>query len=267
MKKLGYGLYNKKQHITNLIIFFVFVLSLVALIVLIAFNVIPHIVISSFFCLCIILLFLIIESSPLLKIQKKFLKSCNVNEYINKIDSLIDEELLDNDTNNFLKINKANVLYLIDKDEAREIMDSIDEALIKKNDCLLYYVKMKIVDRINYEDFEEAHKLCDKYKIKYPKFEKSINQMEKLISMFDSKVLINNVDKIYKITTISLYNNIINASYLMYYYENRIDVLEDAKDKAVVNAQYIVDNIIDKRLDIPNLEKEAEYIVGKYNKK
>ena len=267
MKKLGYGIYSKKQNIIlhiSIILFFIFIFTPLVCLFFDAINfTLLLLIYLSLFLLSFVVLFF---SNPFLKIQSKLNKTANVNEYIKSIDQLmcnnLDEESIIN-----LKLNKVNVLFVINKEEARELFDSIDKNMITKKDLVKLYLRIAILNRINFLEFDEARKLIEELRVMQGINNKMIDEIEMYIKILATKEMIPDIEKRLNRKTRLLFLNIVLASNLMYYYLNRIDLIdEEAKNVMIEKAKYVNDLINEKNLGMILLENDSKYILENYNK-
>ena len=237
IKTLKVGRYSKKhQSLTNLC----FVSALLLTVCLI--NFLMHIVLLDTFISFIITILILsayvfgfhLIIDPHRKALMKFNKDLDFLSFENEINKLLQNNLHP-DTRSYLLVLLANYAVMYDLDMSLELFNQAQYP--KGKQYQFFYDLVAVTNAFNRKDLNDSIMLVENFKVKYPKKDKQILAFQRYISFKFFGHQIGNVEQLYPINSGLNVSRVINAEFLMLYYD-AFNNLEKAKEYA----SYIVEN-------------------------
>lgn len=196
-------------------------------------------------------------TNPVTKLVRKFMKTCNYEETIAKIDSYL-ENSLHPDTVAYLNLIKVNLLFSVDVNKACELFESLSCPVIKT--YVTVYDNVKILYHIYKNEFDTASELINHFKTSA----QNIITLKNCIKVLSTKETIDNVETAFKIIG-PKYTQLTNARMQMIYYYTREDYVNAKKIAEFINAnagqlkEYYIDSklVLDK-IDLLNQNIESQ---------
>lgn len=196
-------------------------------------------------------------TNPVIRLIRKFMKTCDYEKAIAKIDSCL-ENPIHPDTATYLNLIKANFLFSVDVSKAFELFESLSCPVTKA--YAIVYDNVKIIYHIYKNEFDTAYELINHFKTSA----KNIITLKNCIKVLSTKETIDNVETAFK-TIGPKYTQLTNARMQMIYYYTREDYVNAKKMAEFVNAnagqlkEYYIDSklVLDK-IDSLNQNIESQ---------
>lgn len=236
--KYPFGIYNKTQKKKMIISTSIFMI-VICIMLYVFFNIFEGIfdllmlLFMTFFAF-IGTLSITIRHDPIRRANQKFLETSNLDDFEKVVFEAL-KEPLHSESRAYLLLLYVNYLSLYDLDKALEMFTNIKKPTSMFVRSL--YDVIEIICCFNDEYFEEAVKLIDQFKNRYPKYKAYINQIERIKIFKCTNEEVKDIEKSFPINTKQKFINYNNASILMAYYESRNNL-----DQAKIYAKFLVNN-------------------------
>ena len=220
-KSLPNGIYSKNQYVLTVIYLIICLFIGIGIGLLCVFKdlnllIILLIVMPIIFFISI---FVVANFNQLFKADMKYKKNADPEEYIKKIDSLLQNNLHP-DSRIFLMLMKANVYFAYDKEKAYEIFQYIKFPENKK--IRIIFMQVKAMYYINRGEIEEAKKVLETMILnKYNAA--AIDAIKTNIDVLNPEIEIKDIEKKCKLQNTFILIDVLNANILMKYYFIRKD--------------------------------------------
>lgn len=159
-----------------------------------------------------------ILSDPIRKITKEYNASVNYNSLKNKIENILSDNRLNENTKAYVMIIYANYSYYKNPSLGEELFDLITPPSYAPYKNL--YDQVNISNLLFKRDYENAYKKIEEL-AKNPKTAPLVASLYNYINVFNTTNFIDNIEVSYPTNTINKYVNIINEFILMNYYSTR----------------------------------------------
>lgn len=248
IKKYKTGIFSQKQLLKQRITLSIFVVFSILMLTLIFKYDLPFIMVYALGSGLFVLILALSNDTVLL--VNKFARDCDVDSLLKNIDKLLENERLNEESVNYLKILKATYLILVDPLLAKELSKEVYKPKISA--YYVAYFDCMISLCFAFNEIEKAKEI-----IRYIKDRKSISKV--FINMFEREVTIcsgvHSIDNIEKKKNVKAakFFRVANLYSIMTYYNVRKDT-EKAKEYAKL---YLEENV-----NFKTYNEQAKKILG-----
>lgn len=260
IKTLPVAVYSKKQYITNILVTYG-IIGISTLVVILAIflwkwkvGTIVGVIVGGIVLTFALALIISIKNNAVRKLLVKMNNTACYETFEQDLNELLKENLHPETINN-LKVVQSNILTTKNKQAS---IDLFNEASIPTNSIFkLQYDMIEPVKYFNEENYDKAIELIKNFETNHPK-NKSFDQLKEQIRLKDLSIINDKVEDIFNINTPFKFSNIINANFLLDYYEKR-GHMEKAK--------YYAEFILSLHTDLDECNNSAKKVLSKMENK